>query len=323
MPEPNELIHYLPDADALVLRQPHALVAFGGWVDAGSGGTGGVRHLITNLKTRKLAEMDPEEFYSFTDTRPLVSIVGAGERAIHWPRGEFHGASLEHTDDLVLFVAPEPNLKWRTFATVMLDGLQHFGVQSVVCIGSIFGAVPHRGEVRMTGWANDDRLREGLAKHNVMFTNYEGPTGFVTVLLAEAEARGLPAVAVYAFAPNYIQGVPNPRVSHALLQTFSGITGVPLQLNDLDRAGRALSRQVDRLLQDQPQLREQVERMLSLMNVAEPLVEPEEEAEPVTDDDAPNPNVELPSPQAVVSELEEFLKQLRRQDPNFNAGDGE
>ncbi len=325
VPEPNELIHYLPDADAPVLRQPHALVAFGGWVDAGSGGTGGVRHLITNLKTRKLAEMDPEEFYSFTDTRPLVSIVGAGERAIHWPRGEFHGASLEHTDDLVLFVAPEPNLKWRTFATVMLDGLQHFGVQSVVCIGSIFGAVPHRGEVRMTGWANDDRLREGLAKRNVMFTNYEGPTGFVTVLLAEAEARGLPAVAVYGFAPNYIQGVPNPRVSHALLQTFSGLTGVPLQLNDLDRAGRALARQVDRLLQDQPQLREQVERMLSLMNVAEPLVEPEEESDPVTDVEAPNPNpnVELPSPQAVVTELEEFLKQLRRQDPNFNAGDGE
>src|SRR5207245_7088541 len=117
VPEPHELIHYLPDAEALVLRQPHALVAFGGWVDAGSGGTGGVRHLITNLKTRKIAEIDPEEFYSFTDTRPLVSIVGAGERAIHWPRGEFHGASLEHTDDLVLFVAPEPNLKWRTFAT--------------------------------------------------------------------------------------------------------------------------------------------------------------------------------------------------------------
>ncbi len=320
MPDP---VRYAADLEGLTLRTPHALVAFGGWVDAGSGGTGGVRHLITNLKTRKLAEMDPEEFYSFTDTRPLVSIVGAGERAIHWPRGEFHGARLEHTDDLLLFVAPEPNLKWRTFATVMLDGLQHFGVQSMVCIGSIFGAVPHRGDVRMTGWANDDRLREGLAKHNVMFTNYEGPTGFVTVLLAEAEARGLPAVAVYGFAPNYIQGVPNPRVSHALLQTFSGLTGVPLQLNDLDRAGRALSRQVDRLLQDQPQLREQVERMLSLMNVAEPLVEPEEESEPVIDDEAPNPNVELPSPQAVVTELEEFLKQLRRQDPNFNAGDGE
>ncbi|MDQ6671814.1 MAG: PAC2 family protein [Chloroflexota bacterium] len=315
MADPEQLLSYLPGADAQLLRAPHALVAFGGWVDAGSGGTGGVRHLISNLKSRKLAEIDSEDFYNFTDTRPLVSIIGAGERAIHWPRGEFHGATLEHDTDLLLFVAPEPNLKWRTFASVMLDGMQRFGVQSMVCIGSIFGAVPHRGEVRMTGWANDDRLRDALGRNNVTFTNYEGPTGFVTSLLSEAEARGLPAVAVYGFAPNYIQGVPNPHVSHALLRTFSAITGVPLPLAELDRAGRALSRQVDRLLQDQPQLREQVERMLSLMNVTEPLAETEDEPESSAAEDPPNPSLELPSPQAVVSELEEFLKQLRRQDP--------
>ena len=315
MPDPEQLLSYLPDANALLLRAPHALVAFGGWVDAGSGGTGAVRHLIASLKTRKLAEMDSEEFYSFTDTRPLVSIIGAGERAIHWPRGEFHGTILDHDSDLVLFVAPEPNLKWRTFASVMLDGFQRFGVQSIFCIGSIFGAVPHRGEVRMTGWANDDRLREALARNNVMYTNYEGPTGFVTTLLSEAEVRGVPAAAVYGFAPNYIQGVPNPHVSHALLQTFSAMTGVPLPLSELDRAGRALSRQVDRLLQDQPQLREQVERMLSLMNVSEPLIEADDEPEPSAGEEQPNPNLELPSPQAVVTELEEFLKQLRRQDP--------
>ena len=268
--ESSDALRYLSDADALELRAPYALVAFGGWVDAGSGGTGGVRHLIGNLKSQKLAEIDSEEFYSFTDTRPLVSIAGAGERAIHWPRGEFHGVAVEpHTNDLLMFVAPEPNLKWRTFASVMLDGMQHFGVQSMVCIGSIFGAVSHRGEVRMTGWANDESLTQTLAKHKVTFTNYEGPTGFVTVLLSEAGRRGLPAMAVYGFAPNYIQGVPNPRVSHALLSTFSAITGVPLELRELDRAGRALTRQVDRLLQDQPQLREQVDRMLSMMSSSE------------------------------------------------------
>jgi dUTPase len=32
---------------------------------------------------------------------------------------------------------------------VVLDGMQHFGVQSMMCVGAIFGAVPHRGEVRM------------------------------------------------------------------------------------------------------------------------------------------------------------------------------
>jgi proteasome assembly chaperone (PAC2) family protein len=320
MPDQSEFLRYQPDAEALLLRTPNALVAFGGWVDAGSGGTGGVRHLIGSLKTHKLAEIDSEEFYSFTDTRPLVSIVGGGERAIHWPRGEFHGASMDGSArDLLLFVAPEPNLKWPTFASIMLDGLQHFGVQRIMCIGSMFGAVPHRGEVRMTGWANNDELTDALARQNVVFTNYQGPTGFVTVLLAEAEKRGVPAVAVYAFAPNYIQGVPNPRVSHALLQTFSDIMGVPLELRDLERAGRALTRQVDRLLHDQPQLREQVERMLALMNVEEPggATEDEPDAGP---GEGPAPNVELPSPQAVVSELEEFLKQLRRDNPGTDDG---
>ena len=320
MSDTPKLLSYLPDAEALVLRAPYALVSFGGWVDAGSGGTGGVRHLISNMATRKLAEIDSEEFYNFTDTRPLVSIVGAGERAIHWPRGEFHGAAIEaHTNDLVLFVGPEPNLKWQTFASIMLDGMQRFGVQSMMCIGSIFGAVSHRGPVRMTGWANDERLTEALSREKVEFTNYEGPTGFVTALLSEAEKRGLPSVAVYAYAPNYIQGVPNPRVSHALLQTFSAITGVPLELRELDRAGRALSRQVDRLLHDQPQLREQVDRMLSLMGEAEG--GQSEADEPESGGSTPSGGVELPSPQAVVSELEEFLRQLRREDPG--EADGE
>lgn len=317
---PASPLHYLPEAEGLELRAPAALVAFGGWVDAGSGGTGGVRHLISNMKSQKLAEIDAEDFYSFTDTRPLVSVVRAGERAIHWPRAEFHGVVVdEHPNDLVLFVAPEPNLQWKAFASVMLDGMEHFGVQTMMCIGSIFGAVSHRGHVQLTGWANGEAMTQALAERKVTFTNYEGPTGFVTVLLSEAEKRGLNSLAVYGFAPNYIQGVPNPRVSHALLKTFSAVTGVPLELRELDRAGRALSRQVDRLLQDQPQLREQVERMLSLMSESETSEAGDEDEAEQTPGGGPPPNVDLPSPQAVVNELEEFLRQLRREE----SGDGE
>ena len=275
-----------------------------------------MRHLITNLKTRKLAEMDPEEFYSFTDTRPLVSIVGAGERAIHWPRGEFHGAALEHTSDLVLFVAPEPNLKWRTFASVMLDGMQRFGVQSMVCIGSIFGAVPHRGDVRMTGWANDDALarRAGAPQRHVH--QLRGPDRLRhRACWPRPKRAGCRRSRCTASRPTTSRACPIRACRTRCCRRFRGSPACRCQLTDLDRAGRALARQVDRLLQDQPQLREQVERMLSLMNVAEPLVEPDEEPEPVADDEPPNPNVELPSPQAVVTELEEFLKQLRRKDP--------
>jgi proteasome assembly chaperone (PAC2) family protein len=308
------------------LRQPRAIVAFGGWVDAGSAGTGAVRFLISSLGAHKLADIDPEEFYSFTDTRPLTSVVGPGQRALYWPRGEFYAASLpdDAGHDLVLFVAPEPNLKWRTFATLMLDVLQGVGASSLFGVGSIFGAVHHRAAVPLTGWATDPRLRETLERHQIGFTNYEGPTGFITVLLAEAHARGLPAAAIFAFTPNYIQGVPNPRTSHALLKAVARVSGAPLRLDELERNGRALVSQVDRLLAEQPALREQVQRMLDLLKVAEPpAAGNEEHVGPAAGEPSPpEAKVELPSPQAVVHELEEFLKQLRERDRGKSDSNG-
>ncbi len=281
-------------------------------MDAATAGTGAVRFLINNLPAPKLADIDPEDFYSFTDTRPLTSVVAPGERALHWPRGELFAGLLPETSpsDLLLFVAPEPNLKWRTYAHTLLDMAQHFGARQVIAIGSIFGAVHHRADVPLTGWATEPRLREELGRHKITFTNYEGPTGFVTVLLAEAQARSLPAAAIMGFSPSYIQGVPNPRVSHALLKAVARVSGLPLELGDLERSARGLIRQVDKLLLQQPDLREQVDRMLRLTGASEPGPEAETHAEESPD----APGFELPSGQAIVSELEEFLKQLREKD---------
>ncbi len=314
MTTPPGIIRYAADAGERPLRQPHAIVAFGGWVDAATAGTGAVRYLVNTLGARKLADLDPEEFYSFTDTRPLTSVVAPGERAMHWPRGEFFAATAPDPSesDILLFVAPEPNLKWRTFASAMLDVVQQAGARSIISLGSIFGAVHHRADVPLTGWATDLALRETLARLQVGFANYEGPTGFVTALLAEAQARGIPSAAILAFTPNYVQGVANPRASHALLKAVADATGLALPLAELERTGRTLLRQIDRLLGDQPDLREQVDRMLRLTGATPPPSSEETDDEPSTQSfDA---SVELPSPQAVVHELEEFLKQLREKD---------
>lgn len=320
---PNGSIRYYEENEPAKLRQPSAIIAFGGWIDAGSAGTGAIRFLVNALNARKYADVDPEEFYSFTDTRPLTSVVGPGQRAVHWPRGEFFTATLpdEVGHDLVLFVAPEPNLKWRTFASVLIDVLERLGVTSVLSVGSIFGTVHHRSNVPLTGWATETKLRESLSRLQIGFNQYEGPTGFVTVLLAEAQARNLSAGAIVGFAPNYIQGVPNPRVSHALLKAASEVTGSNLPLDDIARAGRALVKQVDQLLSDQPELKEQVERMLSLMEVTqEGSIQEEEEATETESQTAPPPAGPLPSPQAVVRDLEEFLKTLREQQGDGGAG---
>lgn len=315
MPRRSGPIKYFIDADPPPLRRPYAIAAFGGWVDAGAAGTGAVRHLITTLGSRKLADISGEDFYSYTDTRPLSTIESPGKRLIQWPSIEFHAATMPETfeSDLIVFVAPEPNLRWQSCARAILDVLKRFETRELLCVGSILGMTHHRAPVPLTGWATDEELRQALLRRNIGSTSYEGPTGFATILLEQSESQGVPAATVYGFSPNYIQGVPNPRVSLALLKAVSRLTGAPLPLTDLERASRALTRQVDKLLIDQPELREQVERMLNRLHILPPPggSEDEESATATAEQEESGPPIELPSPQAVMEELESFLRQLR------------
>ena len=65
------------------------VMAFGGWIDAGQAATGALRQLVRDLPAARLASIDPEEFFVFTQERPEVRLRPDGGRDIHWPRSEF------------------------------------------------------------------------------------------------------------------------------------------------------------------------------------------------------------------------------------------
>ncbi len=46
------------------------VVAFGGWIDAGEAATGAMRHMIRRLSAPRLASINPETIYDFTQVRP-------------------------------------------------------------------------------------------------------------------------------------------------------------------------------------------------------------------------------------------------------------
>jgi proteasome assembly chaperone (PAC2) family protein len=299
-------LHLHQDLDALVLRRPYAVLGFGGWIDAGFAATGAVRYLIDQLDAKLIAELDPETYYSFTDTRPRVQIEGEA-RVPQWPRAEWFAArtSDEIDHDLLLFVAPEPNLRWRTFTNVMLDLLQRLDTEAVVSLGAVLAPIHHRARVSIRGRATNDALRAQLRKRRLRSGNYQGPTGITTVLLAAAQERGMPGFSLSASSPNYLANIPNPRVSAALLRMLADISGIALPLAEIERDARALVEQVDQSLASQPELREAVERLAEMADFSEPTT-PEPPPEPQ------GPPPELPSSAAVLRELEDFLKDLRQ-----------
>jgi proteasome assembly chaperone (PAC2) family protein len=303
MAESSEYLREIEPLEAQELRRPLGIVGFGGWIDAGYAATGAVRYLVDHMEANRIAELDPEPFYAFTDTRPRVSHPAPGRREPVWPKAEWFAVHMpeDQPRDLVLFTAPEPNLRWRGFTTVVLDVFQKLGTDTLVSFGAVLAPVHHRATPPMRGWATTDNLRSLLRRRQIGSGRYEGPTGITTVLLSAARDRGLPAFSLSTSSPSYLTDMPNPRASAALLRMAGEIGTIQFPLTDLDAESLVVSERIDQFLAERPELKEAVDR---LPYTAEPPASSEyEPSEPPT---------ELPSSAAVLQDLEDFLRNLRR-----------
>src|SRR5438093_1646069 len=122
---------------------PTMVVAFGGWVDAGDAATGALRSLVRQLAATPLATIDPEAFVDFTTIRPVVRLSAAGERRIRWPRIAFWTCQPAGGAGLLLFRGVEPQQRWRTYATLLLDVAARCGVQRILSLGAVLGCGAH------------------------------------------------------------------------------------------------------------------------------------------------------------------------------------
>ena len=304
MAEGSEYLREMEPLEAQNLRRPLAIVGFGGWIDAGFAATGAVRYLVDHLKATRVAELDPEPFYAFTDTRPRVSHPAPGRREPVWPKVEWYAVRMpdDATRDLVLFTAPEPNLRWRGFTSVVLDVFQKLGTDTLVSFGAVLAPVHHRATPPLRGWATTDHLRSLLRRRQIGSGRYEGPTGITTVLLAAARERGMPAFSLSTSSPSYLTDMPNPRASAALLRMAGEIGTIQFPLRELDAEGLVVSERIDQFLAERPELKEAVDRL------------PYTEEPPASSYESTEPPAELPSSAAVLQDLEDFLKTLRRDD---------
>ena len=102
------------------LRRPLVIMAFSGWNDAAESATTAARYLSQLWPSRTIASIDPEEFYHFGLSRPYVRFKPGSEteREIIWPATEFSLTQSPNLDrDVIVGVAIEPHLKWRTYCS--------------------------------------------------------------------------------------------------------------------------------------------------------------------------------------------------------------
>ena len=230
------------------LRRPLLVVAFEGWNDAGDASSLALDYLAKAWNAERFATIDCEEFYDFTVTRPHVRLTDEDQRRIEWPDIELLGAQVPGSrHDLVLVRGVEPQLRWRTFSTALVDVARTVQAELAVILGSLLADVPHTRPVRVSGTTDD---RDLAARLGLAAPSYEGPTGIVGVLHDALRKGGVPTASFWAAVPHYVHQLPSPKAALALVERSAALLGAPVDPMELRAAALDYERQVNERIAD-------------------------------------------------------------------------
>jgi proteasome assembly chaperone (PAC2) family protein len=276
--------------DRPALQRPVMVAAFEGWNDAADAASGALAWLRGRWRAKRMASIEPEDFFDFQVSRPQVSLIDGVTRQITWPANDVFSAHIEEVGrDVVLLSGVEPNLRWKTFCDTVLDVARETGCEMVVTLGALLADVPHTRPIRLTGTAADPELIERLG---LSHSRYEGPTGIVGVLHDACRGAGVPSVSLWAPVPHYVASPPNPKATRALIERLADLMGVPVGVGDLVEAATAWEERVNELVASDPDVSAYVRQL--------------EER----DDDQIDEG-DLPTGETLAAELERFLRDQR------------
>lgn len=286
--------------DKPYLRRPHMVMAFAGWPDAGEVATGALRYLISKTKASALGAIPYDPFYDFTTLRPVANIEQGELKLLRFPPNDLYSLVSEGTDhDFIFLLATEPHLHWETYARQIMRVVEEFGVSQLITLGSMFDAIPHTKEAKVSGVATTGAMRAVLRESGVVLIDYHGPSSFHTLVHRFCYQRDIASASLWGHAPLYVRAPANPKVCWALLSRLASISSLALDLTDLRAAGEYLTDTLDKLMAQNDAIRMYVRRL------------EEQYDEGATGLTAPDEGAEQ-----MIRDVEEFLRREQRRGGN-------
>ena len=239
------------------------LGAWSGWSDAGECATLALREVVAQLQARKFASIDAEEFYDFSEERPVVRNMEDGTRQLFWPKNDLYywKSSINGVPDLVVIVGTEPHLKWRTYTDAVAELARNVGVELLATIGALLDSVPHTRAARVLCTTIEQALPERYQHIRYPRPNYEGPSGMTSATITAFAKQGIKSVSIWGHAPHYLQVKRNPAITLAMIDEISNLSSMEFNTSHLERDAAEFEETVSRAIESQSEVRSYVERL--------------------------------------------------------------
>lgn len=249
-------IEELPDLNAPVL-----IVGLDGWGNAMDVSKAMVSYLIRKLKAKPFATINGDLFYRYDENRPITVIEEGFLKDIILPGGTFYVArGIPNQVDLVILKAQEPNLRWQYFVEQLLTLCQTLRVRSIITLGSMYDNVLH-SDMIISGVASDKNLFSKLAQKGVLPINYQGPSAIHSSIQKAAEKKEFGCMSLWCHCPYYLQGATHYGLLSHLGSLLASLGGFELDTDELDASWRELNRQIQTLVEKNPELQEMINEL--------------------------------------------------------------
>jgi len=246
------------EADVPPLHHAVMIVAFEGWNDAGEAASYSAGFLERAWSAVPFAEIDPEEFFDFTEVRPQVQFNSDQTRTIKWPVTSFSLATAGgQGNDVILVSGSEPQLRWRTYCEAFIELAQSLNVERVIMLGAYLGEITHSRPVPISASAHDSTL---VDHHGLSPSHYEGPTGILGVLGAALSEAKIPSVSVWASVPCYSLPIA-PKAALALTRVATTLAERFVDMAELEVEATDYEMRMNELLSEDENVAAYVERI--------------------------------------------------------------
>jgi len=242
-------LDYLPKLD-----NPLFIAGFEGWGNALDISSGMAEYLITKLEAQLFGRINPDRFYRFDESRPVVDIEDGLLRKVRPPGGDFYATRPGFSErDVIIFKAVEPSVRWYHFVEDVLSVCHRTGVNNIISLGSMYDNVLHT-ETVVSALASSEETLKRLKTRKVLAINYKGPSAIHTILQNEAQKRGFECISLWCHCPYYLQGTKHFGLLSHLASLLSFWGGFRLDTSELETTWRELSKQIKEIIDKNPEV---------------------------------------------------------------------
>lgn len=233
----------MAETEKLTLHHPW-LVAV--WPGMGHVALNAGYYLLTKLGMHTIAEFEARELFDIDHVEVKEGIIQAGRR----PRNRFFvWNDPDRKHDIVVFLGEaQPPIGKYSFCQKLVEFARELGVERVFTFAAMATQMHPQQRARVFAAATDRESLEELKRLELEVLEDGNIGGLNGVLLGAVAESGLPGACMLGEMPHVFSQLPFPKASLAILEAFTTIARLELDLSELAEQARAMEQQLGQLL---------------------------------------------------------------------------